>query len=136
MTERHQPAISRLRSQHPELAGALATVPEHRLGRVLQRLCDESLAATGLAIGDDERSLDSLKMLVDRLDEEAFDINDEVDEGRRSRDEYERAFVRARAANALLYLVSGEGEEAVYEALAALDADEGLVRKLITAAIT
>ena len=134
MSQRRQPEISRLRAQHPELADALATVPEHRLGGVLQRLCDESISATGLTISDDERSAGSLTRLVDRLDEEAFDINDAVDEGLRTHDEYSRAFARARAANALLYLANGVSEEVVYEALAALHADKGRVRELITAA--
>lgn len=136
VTQRREAAISRLRVQHPELADALATVPEHRLRGVLQRLCDESLSATGLAISDEERSVDSLTTLVERLDEEAFDINDAVEEGRRSGDEYKRAFARARAANALLYLVSGGSQEVVYETLAALDADEGRVGEMIAAANT
>jgi len=69
----------------------------------------------------------------------AWNIQDQVDEGTASEDEYASAFMRARAASSLDFALNGDAftaaAESIYEASAALD-DPELVRELVRSAVT
>jgi hypothetical protein len=66
---------------------------------------------------------DSLKALVDELDERAWDIQDLADDGNATQEQYLEAFALARAASAVWFALDGDALqsalECVYEAQAA-----------------
>jgi hypothetical protein len=72
--------------------------------------------------------------LTDRLDDLAFDLQDEVDEGTAEQVEYLEAFRRARAASAVAFALDADPRnaalEAAYEAEAATENLE-LIRRIV-----
>jgi hypothetical protein len=93
-----------------------------RVGLVDPRL-DTGLAALGdLRVGRSPER-DAMKLLVDELDERAWDVQDEVDAGTAEQEKYLAAFSLARAASAVWFALGDDplqsALEAVYEAQAA-----------------
>ncbi|HEX4444628.1 MAG TPA: hypothetical protein VHZ81_13745 [Galbitalea sp.] len=78
-----------------------------------------------------------INVLWDGLDVKAWDIQDLIEGGEATEGEYEAAFFRARAANALWYALDPEllmgTLECVYEAQAATDIDA--IRRIVYAVI-
>jgi hypothetical protein len=72
-------------------------------------------------------TVDAVKMVVDELDEAAWDMQDQVDVGLRSGDEFDIVFARSRAATAVWYAFNPDplvaALESAYEAQAASDLD-------------
>jgi hypothetical protein len=72
-----------------------------------------------------------VKEVVERLDEKAFDMQDQVEAGKAEYDDYVRAFRRARAVASLEYALDPDAvtaaAESCYEAVAATDDVEALV---------
>jgi hypothetical protein len=90
-------AVARSELNGPEVAAALAALLDGRFGAGPER---ESLAG-----------------VVDGLDKEAFDLQDAVEEGRATEDEYVEVFHRARAATSLLWALHADARTAVDNAL-------------------
>jgi hypothetical protein len=67
--------------------------------------------------------IDGVKAVADELDDFAWDIQDQVDEGAKSQSDYVEAFARSRAATSLWYAFDTDplvsALESVYEAQAA-----------------
>jgi hypothetical protein len=106
---------------------ALAAVPidEPELAPALADL------ASGRWAGD---GVQAATTLTDRLDNLAFDLQDEVDEGTAEQAEYLEAFRRARAVSAVAFALDADPRnaalEAAYEAEAATE-DLGLIRGIV-----
>ena len=126
------------REEEPQLRLAAERVA----GAALQEadVRDETVdrALTALRAGrygeSEERS--AVKAFADRLDELAWDIQEQVDTGEAEQEDYLTAFRKARAATALWFALDEDPRtaaiEAAYEAQAATD--DGLVRREIAAA--
>ncbi|MGX5681486.1 hypothetical protein [Schumannella luteola] len=73
--------------------------------------------------GDSLRAM--LSMVVERLDEVAWEIQSRIDEGTESQADYESVFKRARAAHALWFSLDPDpmvaAKESAYEAYSATD---------------
>ena len=99
-----QAALAAVPIDEPELAPALADLTAGHWG------------------GDGVQAAASL---TDRLDDLAFDLQDEVDEGTAEQAEYLEAFRRARAVSAVAFALDGDPRnaalEAAYEAEAATE---------------
>ncbi|UOZ07870.1 hypothetical protein [Amycolatopsis sp. WQ 127309] len=76
-------------------------------------LIDVALAAKGSSTPAARREIQAL---TERLDEQAWDIQDQVDAGAAAAEDYDRAFRRARAAAAVGF-AAGESLESAYDAL-------------------
>jgi hypothetical protein len=104
----------RLQRESPELAALIEGLPDNERGRVVRRVVEQVAETTGIAT--DCRASSDLNDLVARLDEQAWDIQESGASA-----EYERAFARARAANAWLFASSGDSlaacHDAIYESL-------------------
>ena len=125
----------RLRHQYPRLADWLEAADHaQRVDRV--RLLSEH-AADATAVSDRCIAAERLDALVETLDEVAWTIQEAVDDGSATSEEYEYAFRRARAANAwaIAHVDSSlEGSSAaVYEVLAALGGSESAVLTILNA---
>lgn len=98
----------------PRLDAAFTALHEMRVGRSPER--------------------DALKVLVDELDERAWDVQDEADAGLARQEEYLVAFSLARAASAAWFALDGDALqsalEAVYEAQAATGDLAGVRRRV------
>jgi hypothetical protein len=122
----------------PELRRLTANVVEAALRE--QEVRDESVerGLDGLRNGryGDAEDRAAVKALADRLDELAWDLQDQVDAGEAEQEDYLAAFRKARAATALWFALDPDPRtaaiEAVYEAQAATD--DGVVRREIAAA--
>jgi hypothetical protein len=90
-------AVARSGLNDPEVAAALAALVDGRFGAGPER--------------------ESLARVVDGLDKEAFDLQDAVEEGRATENEYVDAFHRARAATSLLWALHADPRTAVDNAL-------------------
>jgi hypothetical protein len=90
---------------------------------------DDQVAVTAVrALQPDGLDLDSaasLRDLAERLDEGAWDAQEGEEQGR-----YDLLFRRSRAASALAYALSGQPDEAIYEASYAVGTPDELVRLL------
>jgi hypothetical protein len=79
-----------------------------------------------------------LLQLVDELDEIAWDIQDQVEEGDKDERAYLSAFIRARAAHTLYFALDVDplnaAMEGIYEAMIALE-DLDLVKTIIDRAL-
>ncbi|MGE0140756.1 MAG: hypothetical protein AB7R77_23380 [Ilumatobacteraceae bacterium] len=76
----------------------------------MRRVVEHVAEMTGVAA--DCRTSTDLKRLVQQLDEEAWDLQDRDDASG-----YERAFGRARAANAWMETASGDSRGSCYDAI-------------------
>lgn len=106
-------ALAAVPLDEPEFAPALADLAAGRWG------------------GDGVRAATTL---TDRLDNLAWDIQDEVDEGTAEQSEYVEAFRRARVASAVAFALDADPRnaalEAAYEAEAATE-NLGLIRSIV-----
>lgn len=106
-------ALSAVPLDEPELAPALADIAAGRWGG---------------------EGVHAATMLTDRLDDLAFDLQDEVDEGTAEHAEYLAAFCRARAVSAVAFALDADPRnaalEAAYEAEAATE-DLNLIRNIV-----
>ncbi len=137
-------SLTRLGTLDPELARRVLAAPEAACRSLAAGAAEAALSVVGAPA--DERLLaareavrlgnvgdshvrSALQTLVEELDEAAWDIQDQVEAGRRPYEEYQSAFERARAINALWFALDPDPRvaagEACYEALAAgVDADQ------------
>lgn len=132
--------MSRLQSIAPQLAhrlGASSPTANHRVSRLAAEF---AVSTSGVSHAEllrlfdrlcSEQQLDStaankLTNIVESLDEAAGQIQDKVEAGTASPDEYVVAFDFARGAAAVAYAVAGNASEAVYEASATIDDPESL----------
>jgi hypothetical protein len=120
----------RLQQQCPDLAAIVEGLAEAERGPRV-RLVVESVAAT-TGVADECRSASDLAGLVSRLDDEAWTL-----QANESSTDYERAFKRARAANAWLFAATDPSVaglcEAIYEAIHALDGQPEQIAALLGA---
>jgi hypothetical protein len=117
-SRRYCACVNRLEQQWPALAQQIATLTIDRQRELALRAASISLKAVGLPVPDGNE--EALRMEVERLDQIAWDIQD--DEAAEP-DAYDQAFRRARAANAFALTRFGDvPSDAIYEALQALGA--------------
>lgn len=132
----------RLATVAPDLDEDIATADPVTLRRVTQAVSEAALRATLLedaraeaalravesaSFGDsDERQ--HVKELEVELDSTAWDIQDRVELGDRSQEQYLEAFRRARAASTLWFALDEDplhaAAESTYEAISATDASD------------
>jgi hypothetical protein len=126
--------VERLEAEgQPELRRLTANVVEAALREqdVRDESVDRGLEAlrAGRFGGTEDRA--AVKALADRLDELAWDLQEQVDAGEAEQDDYLAAFRKARAATALWFALDPDARsaaiEGVYEAQAATD--DGVVRR-------
>jgi hypothetical protein len=115
--------VSRLAQQHADLHRALT---EHSLVEqraAVERLVSAAVRANGLSFGDA-----SAAGAVKRFDDQAWDVQQQVERGEAAQEEYEAAFRRARAASAAWTLADPTADlaDAAYEAVHALLPDVDL----------
>lgn len=102
-----------------------AEVSEWIVGQValVDPRVDAALAAVREAQVGDSPERDSLKVLVDELDERAWDTQDQLEEGSATQQQYLDAFALARTASAVWFALDMDALqsalECVYEAQAA-----------------
>lgn len=107
---------NRLEYQYPQVYAHLSSLEAGERVEAARAVAEEALRRVGQEMPDDA---EALRQLVLTLDRAAWDVQEAVDRGEQPRSAYESAFASARAANALLYCLSGpEPYESVYEALA------------------
>jgi len=129
---------SRLDLLSPNLANELSRVNEQKLRKVAYSVCDFALrhvsinnplvnqsfeAFKGSASIDILSLRRNLSGLIEQLDEIQWDIQEQVDLGLDTRENYVKAFRNARAINALFYAFDPNpyiaAAESIYEAYAA-----------------
>lgn len=121
--------FSQVAMEYPRAAAALAGLPSEVVEPTVRRVVEAALQATGLQVPD--RSSKAVERLVWSLDDAVWDLQDKAESGGASRVAYQRAFLQARAANALLELLEHRFGSAVYEAIQALNSDETAVLRLL-----
>jgi hypothetical protein len=132
--------VSEIRAQEPDAQAEISTsVGVWIVGEL--RLDDPRIIAAVGALGSrgatESAIIDGVKAVADELDDVAWDIQDQVDEGTRSQSDYVEAFARSRAATSLWYAFESDplvsALESVYEAQAACDPD--IVRSVVHSVI-
>ena len=109
-------ARSRLKRQHAQLHQALTARTDTDQRTAVLRLVRVALDENGLSSAEASKT-----ELVERLDEQAWDLKDQVERGEAAQDEYLSAFRRARAASAWQALMHPMAlDDAAYEAVHAL----------------
>ncbi|MQA85253.1 MAG: hypothetical protein GEV03_11665 [Streptosporangiales bacterium] len=95
---------------------------------------EDALAALRSGLRTAPALRDRLKRLYEALDEEQWDLQEQVDAGQALESEHLAAFSKARAATALYYATDDDPQaacaEALYEALATVD-DQAELRSLV-----
>lgn len=104
--------VNRLTQRNPAFAARLTALPIHRQAEIAVGLAQQAVSECAVLIASRDESM--LSAQVDELDDVAWKLHEAGE------DQYEVAFTRARAANALLFALHGDATEAVYEALTAL----------------
>ena len=119
----------RLEHESPDLAAVIAGLPDAERVSLVQQAVESVAAAAGIA--DECRSAVDLDGLVVRLDEEAWNLQAAAPTSA----DYERAFRRARAANAWLFAATDHSLagscEAIYEAIHAVGGEPDQVAALL-----
>jgi hypothetical protein len=112
--------VSRLAQQHPDLYLALTARPQVEQRAAVGRLVAAAVSANGLSADDASGA-----GVAERLDDQAWDMQEQMERGNATRADYEVAFRRARAASAAHALAGLEADlaDAAYEAVHALPAD-------------
>jgi hypothetical protein len=123
--------FSQVAVQFPRLAAELGRLSGEDLQRAVERIVDQALTATGAEVPS--RDPAEVERLVWSLDDVAWNLQEQAEQGRASQAVYHHAFRRARAASALFELVEGRYGQAVFEATYALDANEDVVLQLLSA---
>ena len=111
-----------LRREHPSRAAFLDSSSAAEAAEAVERAVNLALTETGL--DNLARDPEAVRRIVEDLDNQAWELQDEVDRGARPLADYEAAFRRARAANALLDALEDRPDAALYEALHGLAGDE------------
>ena len=142
---------SRLVSLAPELAGEIErqnptvlraialNVSEWVIGEVgvVDERLDRGIAGLEGTVEIPSSLRSEINVLWDELDVKAWDIQDLIEDGHATEGEYEAAFFKARAANALWYALDPDRMigtlECVYEAQAATDIDA--IRRIVWAVV-
>ncbi len=129
-----QPGLSQI---SPDLVEWLASAPVEKRTDVLEKSCRLAIEQAGLAdklileassrLGEHaEAKVDlsrEVQSLTERLDERAWDIQDQVEAGKALTEDYERAFRQARASAAIGFALEGSLQstfDALYEAYYAI----------------
>ena len=119
----------RLQHQSPDLAAIIEGLPDAERASLVQQTVEKVATVAGVA--DECRSTSDLDGLVARLDEEAWSLQTT----NVTSTDYERAFKRARAANAWLFAATDHSLagscEAIYEAVHALGGEPDQVAALL-----
>jgi hypothetical protein len=119
----------RLQHQSPDLAAIIEGLPEAERASLVRQAVEK--VATMAGVASECRSTSDLDGLVARLDERAWSLQ----ASDLPPTEYERAFKRARAANAWLFAATDHSLagscEAIYEAVHALDGQPEQVAALL-----
>lgn len=112
--------MSRLAQQYGDLHRTLAARSSLEKRAAVERLVAVALHANGVTA-----AVASAPGAVERLDEQAWDVQEEVERGAATQEQYETAFRRARAASAARLLAEPDCdlEEVAYEAVHGLPAD-------------
>ena len=112
--------VANLRAMSPAslrtAAKTIASLAVERAGIRDPRM-DAGLAALRNQGWDDAQIRRGLQQLTAELDEVAWNIQDQVDEGTASEDEYASAFMRARAASSLDFALNGDAFTAAAESI-------------------
>ena len=111
--------MSRLAQQYADLHRSLAAQTA-----VEKRAAVERLVAVALDANDGTAAVASAPGGVERLDEQAWDVQEQVERGTATQEQYEDAFRRARAASAARLLAEPDCDldEVAYEAVHGLPA--------------
>jgi hypothetical protein len=117
--------------------GARLAVTEAGLGGAEVAAALDALTAGRFGEGPDR---EALGVLVEALDEEAFDLQDAFEDGTASEETYMDAFRRARAGTSLHWALHADprraAANALYEAIAALDERPAPLERAVLAAIS
>lgn len=89
---------------------------------------DPVLVSTVGSGAADAAALDHVRRVAGVLDQQSFELQDDVDAGRAAGRDHAIAFARARAASAVAFALDQDALEAVYEAWHAVDDTAGLTR--------
>jgi hypothetical protein len=137
-----QPGLTQI---SPELVDQLRQSTDDTRHQLVERACLLAVQRTNVADPRLTEALDAIHSrtfgiqdlrtqvdaLTQELDETAWDIQDRVDAGDASQDEYHRAFVKARAAAAIGFALDGSLEasfDSLYEAYYAIDNRDDFLR--------
>jgi hypothetical protein len=123
--------FTRVAIQYPRLANKLSQFSEADLEAAVRGVVDQALAATGVQVASQDPR--EVERLVWSLDDAVWVLQERAEQDPSSQLPYLQAFRRARAASALLDLLEGRYDTAVYEAMHALGADEEAVIELLAA---
>jgi hypothetical protein len=116
-------------AEFPRLAAELAHLSGEDREAAVRRVVEAALAATSVEVTS--TSADDVERLVWSLDDVAWKLQEEAEQGRVSQAQYIHAFRRARAAGGLFDLLTGRFGSAVSEATYALGANEDAVLQLV-----
>jgi hypothetical protein len=122
-------AFSDVGLEFPRVAHRLAQLPSGEVEAAARRVVEGALARNGVAVASTD--LPAVERLVWSLDDAAWKLQEETDQGKASATAYNEAFRRARAANGLLELLQGRYGRAMYEATHALYGNEDATLELI-----
>jgi hypothetical protein len=139
--------LVRLETVAPDLVSAMSHLEARVLDAIALDVCKLAMAETGLdaeilveavdALSRRDKTSvnrDDVKALVDRLDEEAWTVQDAVDDGSAFEDNYSVAFALARAASTVWSALDTDSLiaalESTYEAQAATGAI-GEIRQVV-----
>ena len=115
-------ASSRLDWFDRELASALTSASAELQRQAAETAASWAIARTGLVHPAlFANSVESVSDLCAELNEQYFAMSEEREVGRASDDDVVAAFGRARAANAVEFMLRGEPGEAIYESAAATE---------------
>jgi hypothetical protein len=143
---------SRLSTTAPDIALRLEGAESHRLRQVAEAVASLAVAQTGQSDSCLDAAIDLVKrgmfgdsaertrvqLLTEELDETQWDLQERVESGTASQEQYLNAFRRARAASTVWFALADDPLEAalesVYEAHAAI-ADPGIVKQAVDAVL-
>ena len=114
--------FTRVAIQYPRLANQLSQLSPADLDVAVKAVVERALAAAGLEVTSTEPR--EVERLVWSLDDAVWALQEKAEEDPSSQLAYLQAFRKARAASALLDLIEGRYDTAVYEAMHALGTDE------------
>ena len=115
--------------QYPRLANKLSRLPPADLETAVGGVVDNALTTAGVEVPS--RDPREIERLVWSLDDAVWALQERAEQDPTSQLSYLQAFRRARAASALLDLLEGRYDTAVYEAMHALGANEDVVIELL-----
>jgi hypothetical protein len=119
-------------AEFPHLATELSRLSGPSLDDAVHRIVETALTTTGLEVPSRDKA--DVERLAWSLDDTAWKLQEDAEQGRTTQIAYHRAFLKARAASSLLELLEGRYGPAVYEATHALSSNEERVLSLLSAA--